>query len=562
METKCIEYKITLDKNNPLQWLKTLCGFANTLGGQIFVGYNDNGDFVGMTHKEADQLVRYVNHFVKQHTSPMVQYKFKYDKRDNKIGVIIDVSRRNNAITWLVDSAISPQMYIRVEGETVLASVEEMELALMRSNLYEYDKTPTGISGEDVSFDELSEEYRKNNDDETLTTKMLKSFELITHDNSLTIAGYVFCDNSDYKNMQVVCTTWPGNDRGTDAYADSKNFHGSAISLINSTINYIKNVGYYRFGGQKEGMYRKDIGSFSISSLREAMVNAIAHRDYKINGNEISVNCYPNRIEITSPGSMVQNGQTVTNAKLESIVSVRRNKVICDTFVKCKLMEEKGSGFDKIINDYSQLDENYFPRYCANRISFTLILKNKKYDFGLTALSTTLINYPKTGMFESREELYKRNNRFKEIELLISAHPNITYVQLADELGLTRDGIKYNINKMKEDCLIRRVGNSVSGQYVIVNDLDRPAYFHVLDADIKVKIVRWCQTQFVATKTFNKAYTSYGLKHILERQDNTYLTNGQFKAAMLLAGFLCEDINELNWHFNISKRSPALILPN
>lgn len=526
------------------------------------MGYNDNGDFVGMSHKEADQLVRYVNCLVKQHTSPMVKHEFKYDKRDNKIGVIIDVPQRNNAITWLVDSAISPQMYIRAEGETVLASVEEMELALMRSNLYEYDKTPTGISGEDVSFDELSEEYRKNNDDETLTTKMLKSFELITSDNFLTIAGYVFCDNSEYKNMQVVCTTWPGNDRGTAAYADSKTFRGSAISLINSTINYIKNVSYYRFGGQKEGMYRKDIGSFSISSLREAIVNAIAHRDYKISGNEISVNCYPNRIEITSPGSMVQDSKTVTNAKLESIVSVRRNKVICDTFVKCKLMEEKGSGFDKIINDYSQLDENYFPRYSANRISFTLILKNKKYDFGSTALSTTLINYPKTGMFESREELYKRNNRFKEIELLISAHPNITYVQLADELGLTRDGIKYNINKMKEDCLIRREGNRISGQYLIVNDVDRPAYFHVLDADIKVKIVRWCQTQFVATKSFNKAHTSYGLKHILERHDNTYLTNGQFKAAMLLAGFSCEDTNELNWHFNIAESSPAFTLPH
>lgn len=558
METENIEYKIKLDHDNWVRWLKTLCGFANTSGGHLYVGFDDAGTFVGMSRKEADMLVRYVNGMLKKQTMPIVKCQYSYIEKNEKVGIDLFVPMQKNAVTWLIDSQNSPQVYVRSEGETTFATVEEMQALLLKANAYEYDKTPIGIKYSDVSFDELNDVYSKNNHGESLTLKMLKSFELVTADDYLTIAGYVFCDNTDYKNMRVVCSTWPENDRGTDIYMDSKSGSGSAMFLIDFIIKYVKSVSYYRFGGEKTDMYRKDNGSFDISSLREAIVNAIAHRDYKIDGNEIAVNCYPNRIEITSPGSMLQNDKAVVNTKLESVVSFRRNKVICDMFVRCKLMEEKGSGFEKIINDYSKLDENYYPLYSANRVSFTLSLKNKKYDYGITAPMTTLTDYPNKTMFRCREVLYRENEKYKIIEMLLKDNPEITYLQLAEELGISRDGVKYYIGKMKEACLIRREGSATTGRYFVVNDGDRPAEFDKLETDIKSKVVTWCKRNFTATSTFNKKDTSYELKHIFQRQDGTYLTNGQFKAAMILAGFLCENTNELNWCFNISEKSAAL----
>lgn len=560
METKNIEYKIKLDKDNWIRWMKTLCGFSNTAGGHLLIGYNDAGVFVGMTSKEADETVRYLNEMVRRHTSPIVKYNIDFIQKDEKVCVDINVSARQNAITWLVDSQTSPQAYIRADGETVLATVEEMQSLLLKANAYEYDKTPIGIKYSDVSFEDLQEEYRKNNNNESITLKMLKSFELVTADDYLTIAGYMFSDNSDYKNMRVVCTTWPSNDKGTNSYLDSKSYSGSAVALIKNILEYIQNVSHYRFGGIKDKMYRKDNGSFDILSLREAIVNAIAHRDYKIDGNELAINCYPNRIEISSPGSMLQEEKTVLNAKLASVVSVRRNKVICDMFVRCKLMEEKGSGFEKILKDYERYDENYHPLYSANRVNFTLVLKNKKYEYGTTVPTTALIDYPNTSMFKCREVLYKENNKYQEIEDLIKEYPDITSLQLAEKLSLSKEGIKYYIAKMKEANLVRREGSNVSGRYILVNDEDRPADFNNLEIDIKSQIITWCKTHFIKTETFNLKHTSYGLKHILQRQDGTYLTNGQFKAAMLLAGFSCKDNSALNWCFDISENSAALKL--
>ena len=78
METKQVEYKLTLDRNNWQQWLKTFCGFSNAEGGNLLIGYNNGGVFVGMTKQEADATVRYINNMVRQHTEPVVKYTVEY----------------------------------------------------------------------------------------------------------------------------------------------------------------------------------------------------------------------------------------------------------------------------------------------------------------------------------------------------------------------------------------------------------------------------------------------------------------------------------------------------
>lgn len=72
------------------------------------------------------------------------------------------------------------------------------------------------------------------------------------------------------------------------------------------------------------------------------------------------------------------------------------------------------------------------------------------------------------------------------------------------------------------------------------------------------EIVRdWILQNLCPRKTVLYDRTSYGLKHLLERDTGIYLTNNEFKDAMLLAGFAPSDPNELNWTYAISKKSPA-----
>lgn len=84
---------------------------------------------------------------------------------------------------------------------------------------------------------------------------------------------------------------------------------------------------------------------------------------------------------------------------------------------------------------------------------------------------------------------------------------------------------------------------------------NKPEHFSELTANQQEQLVSWC-LQLEKIKSFNSVRTSYGLKHDFQYSPNGfYVTNGQFKGAMLKAGFSVKDTNSLNWIFNISKKS-------
>lgn len=563
VENEECENKVKLDGKNYQQWLKTLCAFSNSDGGTLNVGVSDDLELIGFTLREVDQLKRMVETVCRNHTKPIVKCKFEeveIDKEKNRFYLKISVSKRKSTITWLVDSSTSPLLYVRHNGSTDLATIEEQTELLTTSNLYEYDKVETGIRFSDAEFEDLKEEYEKKND-EILTKKKMISFGLMTSDDYLTIAGILFSDRSISKNANMTCTTWPSLNKGSKDYIDSKSYTGSLISLIYDAIAYVSSVTYFQFGGEKVGLHRVDTGSFSLLALREAIVNALAHRDYKIDGNEIAINCFPDRIEITSPGSMLQSKENLIRIEIDpnAYPSARRNHTICTIFEKCKLMENKGSGFEFIVEDYKGLGEDYRPLISSNRVSFTIILKNKKYQYNneLTKNSTKsmyLEDSVKKSYFLSRQNLYYQNPRYREIEAIIASLKSVTISEISNRIHLSKDGVKYNIRKMKDACLIRRV----SGGYERINDVDRPSDYLSLDKETLMKAIEWCQENFIRGEEACNQYTSFEFKKVLEKRQRLFLTNGQFKAVMLYAGFEPLNMEALNWTFKIDKTSPVL----
>lgn len=561
-ESRELDFKIALDRKHPEHWMKTVCAFAMCGGGRLMVGYDDDGSFVGIPSKDVDDEVKYAVNQFRRLSSPIVVYEVSYEERPEfpgRKGIVFDIKPRKE-ITWLTPNGHSPLAYVREERETLPATVEEMQSRLLASISISYDAVSVGVRRDEVFFESLSDVYASTHGGKALTERDLVSYGLVDKNGFLTISGYLLCDDSDYANANATCTTWPSNDKGSHGYTDSKSFSGSILSLIDKMIGYVKSVNHYRFGGVKNGLYREDDGSFSIDSLREAFVNAVAHRDYRLFGS-ISVQCFPDRIEITSPGSMRSMG-TATDALLEGVESDRRNETLCAMLARCGLMEERGSGFDLILADYRLLDERYAPRITAARTYFTLTLKNKKYDFGSLLSSgqglSRPITIPKEPRFLSREELYSQNPKYRAIEELIKRVPLAKYVDIQAETGLSLAGVKYIVGNMKEACLIRRKGSAAHGYFEVVNDIDRPADFKTLDPESQSKAIGWCSRYFIPTQSYNDRHTSYGLKHTLQSFDGTYLTNGQFKGAMLLCGYEPKDQEELNWVFGISEKSPAL----
>ena len=94
-----------------------------------------------------------------------------------------------------------------------------------------------------------------------------------------------------------------------------------------------------------------------------------------------------------------------------------------------------------------------------------------------------------------------------------------------------------------------------------VNYTNRPIAFLDLAADEQRRLVEYCTQSFIHRVSPNRSWSSYGLKHLFENEtpSSFYVSNGQFKGAMLIAGFLPVATETLNWVYRISQKSPALV---
>lgn len=123
-------------------------------------------------------------------------------------------------------------------------------------------------------------------------------------------------------------------------------------------------------------MYREEFEDYPTKAVREALVNAIIHRDYQILGSEIHIDMFDDRLEITSPGGMV-DGSQIQDLDLTKIPSLRRNTIISDLFGRLHFMDRRRSGITRIIESYS--DCVLKPKFSSGVSNFTVIFPNKRY---------------------------------------------------------------------------------------------------------------------------------------------------------------------------------------
>ena len=126
---------------------------------------------------------------------------------------------------------------------------------------------------------------------------------------------------------------------------------------------------------------RIEMPDYVERSYHEALVNALAHRDYLVNGSEVHIDIYDDRMEIYSPGGM-PDGSLIQERDPLTVPSTRRNPVLADVFNRLGYMERKGSGFGRIISSYefqANYSEEKKPKFRSDRYQFTVVLPNLNY---------------------------------------------------------------------------------------------------------------------------------------------------------------------------------------
>ena len=283
---------------------------------------------------------------------------------------------------------------------------------------------------EDYAFSKLRERYKKWTGN-SFDNKDLVSFGLADEGSFLTNAGALIADESPIRWSRLFCTRWNGLDKsgGTMDALDDAEYSGSVLSLIENEEAFIKRNA--RMMWRKTPNSREELPEYVERSYHEALVNALAHRDYLVYGSEVHIDIYDDRLEIYSPGGM-PDGSMIQDRDPLTVPSTRRNPVLADVFNRLGYMERKGSGFGKILNGYkTQINytEDKRPTYRSDRYQITVVMPNLIYSVPQDDLDAKLLALIQKDDKISTEKLgMALGVSYKTIRRHIKAMGNVRYV--------------------------------------------------------------------------------------------------------------------------------------
>ena len=200
-------------------------------------------------------------------------------------------------------------------------------------------------------------------------TEFLKKIKAVRQQNGTvhpTVAGILLFSNQPENYIPgavIKCARFKGNEM--DEFIDQRIITGSLFTQAEETIAFFKkNI---RRSAKIEGLYRTEEYEYPEKAIREALVNAICHRDYSRRGADIKFAIFDNRIEITSPGGLLPN---VSIEDLGTGVSELRNKVIGKILNESGLIEGYGTGVLRI-RKYIQEKGLTQPEFRENNFFFS-----------------------------------------------------------------------------------------------------------------------------------------------------------------------------------------------
>lgn len=385
--TEC-DFKVALETKKPKSWLKSVSAFANSIGGMLVFGVDDNRIVRGLENIQTDAEA--ISRLIKERITPLPHFVLTPVKEDGKNILTLTVAAgRTTPYYYKADGIM--EAYIRVGNESVTAPDYVVNELILKGTNRSFDALITDALKKDYSFTLLEATYLERTGLHFEASDYV-SFGLADKNGFLTNAGKLLTDQHIVFNSRLFCTRWNGLEKGSifDDALDDKEFEGNLIYLLQSGSDFVRNNSKVRFA--KEARYRIDKPDFSDRAVTEALVNALIHRDYIVLGSEIHIDMYDDRLEIQSPGGMFE-GKPIQECDVNTIGSVRRNPVIADLFHRMKFMERRGSGLRKIISETEKLPgytAQLKPEFYSTPSDFRVVLKNANYIMsGTTTHDTT-----------------------------------------------------------------------------------------------------------------------------------------------------------------------------
>lgn len=377
-----IEFKSWEKMKNKKEFMKILVresvAMANTKGGIILLGVEDNGDITGCKNYDIQNILEGIY----DRTMPKLFNDIEEIFINDKVIIAISVSKGNT-----VYATSSGETYKRLGKNTKPMYPEEFAMMEFRkvnndfSNVIIEESNESDIDNLEVY--KIKERLKARDPESTLPLlddrSFLRDLFLIKEKEGkikLTVAGMIFVGKESSINKllpqaEIIYLHYSDNNKTEyDKRVDLKLPIISSLDRITEIIdlnNPITNI--------QIGLFRLEVKDFPKNVFQEAILNAICHRDYKSNG-AIYIKHYSDKITIENPGGFPEG---INKDNIITHPSIPRNKLISETFQKLKYVQRSGQGVDIIFRDMLFFGKP-LPIYSTYSEAVTLTLKSNLED--------------------------------------------------------------------------------------------------------------------------------------------------------------------------------------
>ena len=438
------ENKLTEFKREYVDDIKnTVVAFANTDGGTLYIGVNDDGTVCGV--RDVDGTMLRVTNALRDSVRPDITMfvECRNETMDGKPIIAVAVQRGTARPYYLHGKGIRPEgVYVRQGASTVPAT----DAAILRmiketsGDSYEAARSLT----QQLTFEKAAAYFKKRK--VSFGPAQMRTLRLVGEDGTYTNLAFLLSDQCTH---MIKLAVFEGSKKSV--FKDRCELSGSILAQMEEAFQYIDR--FNRTRAEFSGLDRIDMRDYPPEAVREALLNTIVHRDYSFSA-PILISIFDDRMEFVSVGGLVKG---ISLEDVELGVSALRNPCLAGIFYRLRLIEAYGTGILKINEAYDDYDVK--PQIEATNNAFKVTLPNTNFQYERPASQ-------ERPPLAASTQVSSQKTREETILSLCRKTGSITRAEAESTLGISQSAAILLLRKMVEDGALVKRGSGRNLRYV------------------------------------------------------------------------------------------------
>lgn len=420
----------------------TIVAFANCDGGTLYIGVDDDGTVCGVDNVD-DTMLRVTN-AIRDAVRPDITMfvECRNDIMNQKPVVCVTVQRGTARPYYLHGKGIRPEgVYVR-QGASTVPAAETAILNMIKQTGGDSYEAARSLN-QHLTFNKSGSFFKKRKVE--FGKVQMRTLHLIGEDDMYTNLAFLLSEQCTH---MIKLAVFEGSKKSV--FKDRRELSGSLLEQLEEAFDYIDR--YNRTRAEFFGLDRLDMRDYPPEAIREALLNAIVHRDYSFS-SAILISIFEDRIEFVSIGGLVK-GITLDDVKLG--VSVLRNPYLANIFYRLRLIEAYGTGILKINECYSDYAVNPIIETTDN--AFKITLPNTNFHVEEQ-------NNPHTPKTAGSTSVTKKEERMNVILELCRSKGAIVRSDVETALGISQSTAILLLRELIDIGVLVKKGNTKNLKY-------------------------------------------------------------------------------------------------